>query len=758
VIGKPGAFPRRSVITRRRAVAGLIAGMIGLAGPAATIATAQSAGAVTSVRAVVKTGDDGVLDLKLTKITPSAVDPASDLVVTGTAHNSGSQLIKDVEIALRLRTQRLENRAAISTWLKDGEVSSYDSTLSAPATFKAMPAGSTKKFTIRVAAGQTGLSGDGSAFGPRAIALVAKDGNSQLGVLRSTIVWAPTEVMPRTRLSLLVPITSTQASNEAGQPSTALATSLTTDGHLKRVLDATGDPAISWAVDPAVLAATDRMSDKGITAGGKSDSSGATPSDSASSSPDASASGSSDQAKTAAATWLAQFRSGQNGREVFGLPFADPDLSSLMSVKETRSLLQHSDTLGKQVTNEVLGSPLDTTVAWPGDGRVNSAGITALRRTGLSAVLLPSSSQVPSPAVDYTPSGHSVVKSKSKRTLTGLLYDEDLSGLFTGGGSIATGTVDAQTLLAELAAISLERPDDTRRVLAVAPRTWNPSPAATSAMMTALHDAPWVSMVGISSLRKAESPPRAGLSFPAPAANSLLPVGQMTGALAASRNLDVFAPVLKDPDTVLQPLREQIASLLSVAWRNNRTQMSSQRQAVATNVSKLTTGVQLLSGGSYFTTARSPQIPLTVNNETDYPVHVIVRLRPQSAQLRILKQIVQDVPAHSRTPVLVPTRSIANGDVVVEGKLLSSTNLALGPSIDFSVRMRPNWESRGMVGAVSVLGLLLVVGLLRSFRRRRRPRVPLDTVPDVDELATQRADEAAAELSASSVPSGRPTP
>jgi len=82
----------------------------------------------------------------------------------------------------------------------------------------------------------------------------------------------------------------------------------------------------------------------------------------------------------------------------------------------------------------------------------------------------------------------------------------------------------------------------------------------------------------------------------------------------------------------------------------------------------------------------------------------------------------------------------ASGNVVVEGKLMTLAGNALGPGTNFTVRVRPNWESWGMIVIGSMLGFLLVIGLLRSLRRNRtRTRVPIEAVPDVDEAATRRA-------------------
>jgi hypothetical protein len=251
-----------------------------------------------------------------------------------------------------------------------------------------------------------------------------------------------------------------------------------------------------------------------------------------------------------------------------------------------------------------------------------------------------------------------------------------------------------------------------------------------------------VSLASLDTLRKATGPPRDDPTYLRTAAKAQLPVGTITGALALSRDLDTFAPVLLDPDPVLQPLREQIASLLSVAWRGRRDQLSVARQQVADNVTGLVGGVRLLVGSKKkLFTARSAPIQMTVDNDTIYPVTVMVRLKPQSGQLTFATTKLFTAPPKQQTPTLIQARAIANGNVVVEGVLLTKTGKALGPSHTFIVRVRPNWESRGMIIAGGFLGLLFIIGLLRGIRRRR-PRVPPEAVPDVDDLATRRADEA----------------
>jgi Family of unknown function (DUF6049) len=765
------------------AVLAALSGSVATAGSLQAAAPAPSAASIPSVAvhgaAPAATGSKG-LELGLTAVAPAAVDADKPLVVSGTVRNNGTKAVKNVEVALRLRGQPLDSRQDINDWLGDGELWSFDRTLARTAKPATIAPGTTMHFTLTVPAGEMHLPIADSAFGPRGITLVAQKADDELDsdpldVLRSTIVWAPTELLDRTRLSIVVPITTTSPSIEAGQPTSDVAASVLTGGRLQRVVQATKDPAIAWAVDPAVLASVQRLITNGInqqttdqdddsddpvatsdSPSASGSSAGGTPSPTASPGPDQN-----DAAKVAAQTWLSEFERGQPGRTVLGLPFADPDLTSLLNTKGALTLLRHSDALGQAETLKVLGVPLDTTVAWPGDGKVTPAALSALARTGRTAVLLSSGNQRPDPDIDYTPTGHSDLRGNGK-SLSGLLYDEQLSALATASGGV-DAALDTQTLLAQLAAITMERPDDVRQVLAVMPRTWSPAPAGVQTMMTALHAAPWVSLSSLSNLRKATGPPRDAPTYQRTAVKAQLPVGTITGALALSRNLDAFGSALSDPDPILQPLREQVASLLSVAWRSDREHLSDARLQVADNVDQLVGGVRLLIGTKRpIFTARSAPLQMTVDNDTIYPVSVMVRLTPQSGQLTFDATKVFTAPPKQRSVTLIKAHALANGNVVVEAVLVTKGGKALGPSHTFTVRARPNWESRGMVVAGGFLGLLLVVGLLRGIRHRR-PSVPPESVPDVDDLASQRAEHppgSSNELLESAMPSAlaRETP
>src|SRR6185295_20069525 len=59
-----------------------------------------------------------------------------------------------------------------------------------------------------------------------------------------------------------------------------------------------------------------------------------------------------DDAKAGAEQWLGLFRSDRRGRGLFGLPYADPDLTSVLRSHKGVPLLHDSDVLGAAATKK----------------------------------------------------------------------------------------------------------------------------------------------------------------------------------------------------------------------------------------------------------------------------------------------------------------------------------------------------------------------------------------------------------------------
>lgn len=706
----------------------------GLAAAAAAVIAPAGLAPVTATAA-------GAVTLKLTQVSPAAVTAKGRLTVSGTVGNGTGRRLKGAHVVLAVHPERLDTRDAVQAW-QDGETDVADRPLDGSAKLRKLPAGHSARFSLTLPTTRLGLTDASWAFGPRGVTVQVRDaGEHVVASQRTVIVWAPAVDAEPTSLTVLSPLTAGTASAEAGAPTAATEAQLRPGGRLDRVLTATQEAKIGWAVDPAVLAAADALA-RGATVADPA----STPTGTGTSTP-APAAGTSSPPPTAPQTpqtpatragrqWLARFASGIEERDVVGLPYADPDLNSVLN-NNGLPLLRTADALGRRVGQRVAGQRFDSTVAWPGDGRATAAAVSPLARTGKTDVVISSSTQQVTGSRG-TASGRSTLTSGG-RSLDGLLYDNELSALTAAGGA-GSRVLATQQLLAQLAAISLEQPDSARHVLAVTPRAWNPDPAGFTAMISALRSAPWVRLSSLKELRAtAPVSGRAEPTYPAKARAAELPLGTVDRAVVLRRKVEAFAPALPDgadgADAVLDPYRARIASLLSVAWRQDRANLAAAGTEVERRTDGLTGGVRLNVGKPKWLTARASSIQLGVQNGTDHDLNLRVDVRAASGQL-VVDPVTVTARANSRTNVQVPSRSVASGDVTVTAVLRNPAGGALDVPRQFVVHVRPGWEIKAVIVAGSVLSLLLVLGLLRGVRRSR-DRVPPTPVPDVDDLAVQ---------------------
>jgi hypothetical protein len=689
--------------------------------------------------------DEPAVQIVLTSIAPAAVTPRDTLAVSARVTNAGKTPLGGVRATLRLNPDVLSSREAVQEWADKGQLG-RSRALPGAAEVGTLAPGAGTDVRIVVPANELGLPRERAAFGPRGLGLEVASGGQRLEVARTTIVWYPGKEFTPTRLSLVAPLTAPQGTDVAA-PSAGLTETLGDGGTLDRVLAATTDPAIAWAIDPAILAAVRATVEAGDPGATPTDEPGTPGGGSPSPSPSPSTTAEPvDEADLAAAEdWLSRLDAGRSGRDVFALPFADPDAAALVR-SGSGALLSAADRMGQTVTQDMLGTPLDATIAWPMGGAADRRTLAAFTKTGRTAVILNGRTQPAATDVGYTTSGRSNVAAGGV-TMAGLLYDDALSTLFTATGS-RSGAAAGQQLLAELAAITLERPSDRRHVLAVAPRGWDPDPAAVTAAVAALRSAPWVELQGLSALRSSRVEerhvtPRYGKSY----GRAELPASHVQAVTGTYLDVLRFSSALVTPEPVRDRLLGRTLSLVSAAWRTDKDGLAAARAPLEREVGSLVQGVHIVRGSSRpFFLASEAALPVYVANGTPYTVQVNVTLQPRSGRLVVERPVTVEIaPGTRRQQVLVPTRAVASGDIAIMASVRTPDGQVLGLDKELVIRVRREWETRGIIGLGSVFGLLLVIGLARGVRRDRS-RVRPEDVPDVDDLASAKGDRVAARL------------
>ncbi|PPK93833.1 hypothetical protein CLV92_109110 [Kineococcus xinjiangensis] len=713
--------PRSS---RARAAAALA--LAGLLAGAPVLAPAPAAGSTRTPSPTRTATGSFPVDVRLTSVTPAAYSrPAGDaapgspgtgsVTVRGVLRNEGTKALEDVTVHLYVQRSALRTRGAVERWASAeasaGIPGSFptvaEAVLGVPAdgaeplvSAARLEPGAEVPFTLAVDAAALG-----AAAGAHATAVEVRSGVARVGVERTFLTAAPQGRVQPTGITLLAPLVASRPLDREpldGVPDREALAEQVTDGSLGRVLASTQDPRIAWVLDPALLPAAETAqaaqaaaAAEGTTGGGPG--------------PDA-----------AVATWLDRVRDGAVGRDVLALPFADPDLSALARTRDGDVLLAAADDVGAQAS-ALLGSPVVDDVAWPAGGAADPRTSAFIAAGEDTAVILDEASAPADPDLTYTPTSRADLRTGTG-ALTGLVADPELSAALAGTADEDEAASHVQRFLAEAATTTLQRPNDSRDLLAVAPRGWEPSPAAVAALLTALDSSPWAQVQPLDALLREETPEDARTTPPATVEKGArrLPTPHVLALLSARDRLDDLAAAVDGPAPRVQELQQAALGLASVAWRGRDAQRDEARGELQAAVQELLGGVRIAPGSDRNLAATRSELPLTVINEMDVPITVDLTLQPRTPRLRLERSTTLTLPARSQQRVGVPVEAVANGRVVVDAQLRTPEGTPLGAPAAVTVNISMGLESWLVGGLAAAAGLLLVSGLVRAVHRGRR--------------------------------------
>ncbi|GAA2094826.1 hypothetical protein GCM10009823_14040 [Brevibacterium salitolerans] len=511
------------------------------------------------------------------------------------------------------------------------------------------------------------------------------------------------------------------------------------------------------------------------------------------------------------AEWYAEFTELAADREVLPLPWADAHVTALRSQasaaetsaeEQARSVrgrtasaaadeaAQLADGLGgllDQADTErgltgPLADSLRTDIMWPAADTVRRADLTALAEQGGQTLIL-SDAQQPS-ITSYTSSAYSTMDTHgdpqsayapppdaepgdrseqgggadgATRILNTLIAD---SGLSETAAEQARGRPRAPgEALATSAAITAERPFDSRHMLLTLPR--EAAGPDLPQLAKELSSAPWLSSESLDSLAETEPVARGALVEPsadqesAPGAqqaqNLLTDLGRSYGEGEAA------SAVFTDET---EARRDMARSLLTCtgteriearragdsgdapaggtdtradAGSGSETDSPSGTDACSERtrgwVAALAGGVRPEPGSSVLlVTGEQAHIPVRVENTTDRSARVRLRVEAGTPQLSTEESEPLTLGPGEARSVEVPVRGLANADVRAHVRVLSMDGTRMPQSTELLVRVRADWENTATLAVGTALALVLVFGLVRTIRRGRRkiPKSQLD--------------------------------
>ncbi|WP_182112544.1 MULTISPECIES: DUF6049 family protein [unclassified Actinotalea] len=714
----------RSVVRRAAVGSALLAALLG----APAVAAAQPAGGAPAGPATTASErEDLPLSIELDAVT-GILEPGQDLVVSGTIRNTGDATLEIPRVVVHLERSAFASRTELDEWREaDTTEPSGRGVLTVDLT-EAVPPGAALPFTVTVPAASVGLRTSAS-WGPRGLAVEVVDRQDDVrrrqGLARTFTIWFPEQDVTPTSVSLAVPVVGPAAGSEPGTDT--LLTALTRPGgRLTTLLNATADrPEITWLLDPWLVQRA---------AGG---------------------------AAPAGPAWAERLLGAAADHEVALLPFADVDPSAIAHSGSTS--LWDAAVARSALTAQEVGVPD------PGLNRLvlpanptPDAETAALAGTGGLMVVAPGALS-PAAETSYTPSARSTVETAAGE-VTVLVPDERLSAALETGTvqerlddetrpDQLTPTTAAQDLLAELAVLTRERPNDARHVLISASRHWDPDPALVGAQLEALEAAPWVRTAPIAELATVEPVDRGRLPEREVATAEISPALISTLEQTLDQRV-ALASVAERPAALVGDLELERLTPLSVAWRDDPDGRDQVVAAAVARTDALRDAVTVRPGSDVFLVSTTGELPVVVENTLDQPVTVVVALRPSDPRLVADEAVTVTVPGEGQREVLLPVHAVQSADVPVTVELRTGDGVVLDDRTVLTVRVRAEWEGIGAAVLGGLLALGLVLGIVRTIRRGRTAARAAPVVAGPDALSPEEESD---ELEPSGTP-GRAAP
>ncbi len=770
-------------MTRRALAAGVLCAAMALpfglglneagAAPLPTV-TSQSGESRPAVMGTVS--EDSGLSVSINSLSPRIITDENELVISGTVHNDSPTTLANISLEVFVANETPISVPALTTALSDDEP---DATHAASSSLTDVARGATTSFEIRVPTSSLPLT-DADEWGPRVTTVTATSGEYS-GKDRSIIVWDSGAQVSASRVSTVIPWTSTSATQDQGERSAVL--SLASASGVTLAVDplliprgpqptATPSPSASSSASPSPDAGQSGADPaQSGQSDAQSDQSGApTASPSASPTPTP-APTATDPAQRARDLQSEAFVSAllSNATEIIALPEGDADLGALSLSgnsgfwdRASRSMADFPDTLRKAgwvAPANSPASPSPSTSASPsGTPDATPAPSASASTPGQSATTTSSPDSGPSilrnvawPA-DTTfgtsfLSGFSSSNQITIAPLGALPPAEDVP--FTSYARVNVNTDTGETSTDGTGARTLAQQSDIATIL-----SWNASGGdeldaeqaltAITAIITRERPASSRTLFAaaargtvinerLTNRTKALFSPRwvSAMSFSEMAASEPTDVDRQTvGAGVLEADTETAISAMSSSLTRLTPLAnatddpnavyESVTPQILPALSAQLTP-SEQLDAATAMTSQITgmlSAVTVEPSSAVNLINKSANFPVLVRNNLPWPVRVDVTLVPDDPRLRATPAQSQTLAAQGATTVEVPVGAIGSGDIEVTYKVTTPDGVVLDDSQTVTVRMRAGWEDAITAVIASLFGLLFLTGITRSLRKR----------------------------------------
>ena len=729
------------------------------------------------------------LVISINSLSPRIITSENEVIVSGTVRNDSPTTLANISLEVFVANETPISVAALTTALTEDEP---DATHAATTSLTDVVRGATVSFEIRIPTSSLPLT-DATEWGPRVVTVSANSGEYS-GKDRSILVWDSGAQVSASRVSAVVPWTSSNATQDQAERSA--------------VLNLAASSGVTLAVDPLLIPRGPQPtaspsptpdSDTSDAESGQSDQSGAESGQSGAPTASPSASASPTPTPAPTATDPAQrsrdlqseaFVSALMGAatEIIALPEGDADLGALAlsgnagfwdrasdsiagfpsSLREAGWVAPTPSTAspspspsasasgqsGTTTTSPDAGPTILRNVAWPADTTFGTSFLSNYASAD-QITIAPASALTPAEEVTFTSYARVNVNPSTGETATDgtgartIAQQADLASILSWNASGGDELDAEQALTAITAIIVRERPSSSRTVFAAAARGTTVNESLTK-RVNALFSPRWVSALSFTDMTSSEPTDVDRQTVDA----GTLDADTSTAITAMGSSLTMLEPLANatdDPNAVYDSVTPRILPALSAQLTPSE-QLDS-ATAMTSQVTGMLSAVTVEPSSAVNLINKSANFPVLVRNNLPWPVRVNVTLVPDDPRLRATPALSQTLAAQGATTVEVPVGAIGSGDIEVTYKVTTPDGTVLDDSRTVTVRMRAGWEDAITAVIASLFGLLFLAGIRRSLRKRaaRKAQASSDgfaretTQADTEaEPATDGIDEASA--------------
>ncbi len=705
------------------------------------------------------------LSVRVERVDPIIAVPGTDVRLVARLTNTGSEpTAGQVQVGVQLgAASDLRTRTQIRRFAADGELRRGTRVIAAATTPGPMAPGATAQLQLTIPGDSINPDRPYGALPMRLRAQVQQPAGASGGEAVSTVrasflpFHARKEYQPLAT-SVVVPLTldpdPTLVTATGQDRANAWAQALEPGGRIDRVLAATSQHRVTYAVDPALLDTPDYSTGTASPAespttsptppatptAASSPTSPSTPTPTQSPAPDPTSPATPDPAEPAQQALRTRLAQLARDHGIWALPRNDPDLSALVAADATQTTVDRALGEASDVP-DLLGLPGAARVAWPVGRPLSTAAGERVRKAfasggagGAAATIAPAS------AYDADPDASGTAVRRAADGTPVITFDDELSRLLMTASDPEETTELTLQVLAETGALVAQAPGRHRSVVIAAGREFSPSPPAVQGLLTALAGTPWIQLTGTDGLLDAGAAqdtvgsPQAGVTDPTSAGPSPVTTAALTRIESQYGQVAGLSSVLSArSDSLVVPDEEALDTLLSSRWRAAPRVWTDLEVLLRERVAALETGVSVVPSTINFF-ADSGVLQVTVVNRLDVDVRdvrVVFEPGGRPPRLRVVEEPAPlTIRAGSRTTVRVQVEAIAAGVVPVSTHLATPANTRLGSDATVRVRVQPTngWLMLGLGG---LAGVVFIAGLFRALRVGR-PRVPTEDLKEID--------------------------